>query len=361
MITFFILVLLLYCFTFLWLFFYALKIKKISNIYEARFTFSILIPFRNEGENILNLLKSIEKIKYDFTKFEVILIDDNENEFLIDTDEYSFKIIKIPNKRTTNSPKKDALTLGVQQANFNYIITVDADCEVPQNWLQNYNNYLTENIDKELVIGQVEIKNNYSFLQIFQSIEFDVLQALTQGSYAINQAFMCNGANLCFSKKMFSQLNGYQGNTNISSGDDVFLLQKVMQKNPKLVGFCKSNEKVVTNAVTTWKSIWNQRLRWASKTKAYQSYFAKYLAILVFFTQFITLLTWSYLLTINWNKMLFLILILKYLVHLLLLFSIQKFKIKPLIYSILFELYYTIFTLLLSFVSLSNPKIKWKN
>ena len=360
MITFSFISLILYYITFFALFLACFNLKTNSKNFEQKIKFTILIPFRNELENLPKLLKSINELNYDFSKFEVILIDDNVEKCKINLTNLKFETIIIPNKRSTNSPKKDALTLGVNLAKHTFIITVDADCEVPENWLQNYNNYLSQNTDKELVIGQVEIKSNNSLLQIFQVIEFDVLQAVTMGSYAVNQAFMCNGANLCFTKNIFNEVKGYHGNTHIASGDDVFLLQKIKSIQPKSIGFCKATEKVVTNPVSSWKSLYYQRLRWASKTVAYDSFFAKYLAFLVFFTQLICIFSFGYLIFIHFNKTLFSLLILKYLIHLLLLFKIQKFTIKTLIYSLFFEIYYVFFSIFITISSLLKKKVKWK-
>ena len=43
-------------------------------------TFSILVPFRNEAENLPILLESISKLKYPTNLFEVLLIDDASEE-----------------------------------------------------------------------------------------------------------------------------------------------------------------------------------------------------------------------------------------------------------------------------------------
>ncbi|MFY7810261.1 MAG: glycosyltransferase [Flavobacterium sp.] len=355
-----VIVLSIYSITFLYLFWACFFVKTNFIKQPQNFNFSILIPFRNEAENLSKLLESIQELNYDFSKFEVILIDDNEYKSTINFQQFNFQYRHISNIRTTQSPKKDALTIGIEMAKFPNIITVDADCVVPNDWLQNYNNYLSQNIEKELVIGQVQIKNNPSLLATFQSIEFDVLQAITMGSYAVNHAFMCNGANLCFSKNIFMKVNGYQGNTNIASGDDVFLLQKVMNLNPKLVGFNLSTNKVITNPVKTWKLLFNQRLRWASKTVAYQSIFAKYIAILVFVTQLFTIISILYLFFFDFNEVLFSTLILKFTTQLLLLFKIQKIKLKTIIYAYLFEIYYLIFSVIIALASITKPKNKWK-
>jgi hypothetical protein len=117
---------------------------------------------------------------------------------------------------------------------------------------------------------------------------------------------------------------------------------------------------VITNPVKTWKLLFNQRLRWASKTVAYQSIFAKYIAILVFVTQLFTIISILYLFFFDFNEVLFSTLILKFTTQLLLLFKIQKIKLKTIIYAYLFEIYYLIFSVIIALASITKPKNKWK-
>ena len=69
----------------------------------------------------------------------------------------------------------------------------------------------------------------------------------------------------------------------MASGDDVFLLQKAMKKHSEQVHFLKSKDTIVhTKPVSSWSELFSQRVRWASKTSAYQSVFGKDLAVIVF-------------------------------------------------------------------------------
>ena len=52
------------------------KLKKSSNDVIPNEMISIIIPFRNEEENILINLKSIESQRYPIEKYEVIYVDD---------------------------------------------------------------------------------------------------------------------------------------------------------------------------------------------------------------------------------------------------------------------------------------------
>ena len=86
----------------------------------------------------------------------------------------------------------------------------------------------------EMVASGVCYVPKKDFLSAFQNLDFLSLQGATIGSFGINQPFMCNGANFAYSKQFFKELNGFQGNETIASGDDVFLLQRNMPPGKEL-------------------------------------------------------------------------------------------------------------------------------
>ena len=250
-------------------------------------SFSIVIPCRNEAENLPQLLESINSLEYPSGKFEILLIDDaSEDEsfnicsaFIKTHPNYDIRLLE--NIRTSNSPKKDAITTAIESAKFEYIITTDADCQVPKNWLQAFNEEL-QSKSVDMLAGPVSfINENSSYLTTFQDLDLLSLQIAGAGSFALNKAFMCNGANLCYKKIAFEAVNGFSGNVQISSGDDVFLLQKFVAENKK-VRFLKNREAIiVTKPQPTLKALLSQRIRWAAKTPAYKSVFSKLIGISV--------------------------------------------------------------------------------
>ena len=42
--------------------------------------FSVIVPFRNEAENLMSLLHSFQKLNYPLHQFEIILVDDFSND-----------------------------------------------------------------------------------------------------------------------------------------------------------------------------------------------------------------------------------------------------------------------------------------
>jgi glycosyltransferase involved in cell wall biosynthesis len=279
-------ILLIYLITIGWLIFGFTKINSFGYLgLTPKTSFSIIVPFRNEAENLPVLLESFSKLNYPTDLFEVILVDDESEERLQIAD-YRLQITTINNIRVSSSPKKDAITTAMQIVKTNWVITTDADCVVPKNWLLALDNYIQLN-HVSMIAGAVTYDCQNSFLHHFQQLDLVSLQGATIGSFGIKKGFMCNGANFAYTQSFFQKLNGFEGNGTIASGDDVFLLQKALSQYPEKVAYLKSKNTIVTTKpVNDWKSLFYQRVRWASKTTSYQSAFGKRLGLLVFMGNF---------------------------------------------------------------------------
>lgn len=243
--------------------------------------FSVVVPFRNEKENLNILLKSLERLNYPKEKFEVILVDDDSTDGFRLT-EYNINVTCIRNIRKSNSPKKDAIETAIETARFDWIITTDADCKFYPDWLRVLDNFIRDNEKATMVCGQVLPDGKQTFLDNFQLIDFMGLQSATMGSFGIGKPFMCNGANFTYKKDFFKELNAFENNNHIAGGDDVFLLQKAVKAFPGKVFYLRNQEHTVyTKPVSGWEELFFQRVRWAAKSKSYNSIFGKMLAVVV--------------------------------------------------------------------------------
>ncbi len=259
----------LYILLIIWVIFEMTKIKteNFDKIPPAK-KFSILIPFRNEEKNLKKLVDSLNHLNYPSSLFEVIFINDrstDQGEKIIHQNIHvPYQLISIRKKNT--SPKKEALEKGINLAKFPYIITTDADCILPENWLMEYNGKWREKNTK-MILGPVKYSDKPSFINQFQILEFLSLQAFTMAGVACGNPFLSNGANLSFLKKAFQQVDGYTGNKHIVSGDDVFLTEKFRKNFPGEIKFLKSPGAIVnTHAQPDRKNLFQQKIRWASKS-----------------------------------------------------------------------------------------------
>lgn len=322
--------------------------------------FTIIVPFRNEAENLPKLLDSFSKLNYPTELFEVLLVDDDsEEEFIVK--DLKFAILLIKNIRVSNSPKKDAISTAMQFVKTDWIVTTDADCVVKENWLLTLDNYI-QNHEVYMIAGAVTYDCENSFLHHFQQLDLASLQGATIGSFGIGKGFMCNGANFAYTKSLFEKLNGFDGNNKIASGDDVFLLQKAIARFPEEVHYLKSeNNIVLTKPVNNWKSLFYQRVRWASKTGSYQSGFGIGLGLVVFGGNIGLLFVVCCLLFGKGNEyLLIFFLFMKFLVDAVLIYKANRFLTKNrLHYLVLSSLLYPFFSVSVAFYSLFG-KYEWK-
>ncbi len=346
----------LYGFFILWITIGCFKIEWFRSTFESpKHTFSIVVPFRNENHTLPTLLSSFSKLNYPKELFEVILVDDDSFQpFLIHNTPFSIKVIQ--NERQSASPKKDAIRTAIRNSKFDWIITTDADCEVPENWLLVLDNYIQKQPKARMVCGMVFSKITNDFLGRFQLLDFASLQSATIGTFGIGRPLMCNGANFAYQKDFFEELNGFVGNDNIASGDDVFLLQKAIKKQPNNIFYLRSNDfTVVTHPVLGWKGMFLQRVRWASKTKAYQNSFAKVLAFVVLFGNLGFILS---VLGLLWDLSFLILILFKLLVDFVLL--LQSKKTNPIFY-VLSGFIYPFFSFAVGVYVFINKKYIWKD
>lgn len=337
------------------------RMKRFSKKeFTPKTSFTIVVPFRNEKENLPNLLHSISLLNYPKELVEIILVDDDSEEvFSVQDLVFSMKVIK--NERKSNSPKKDAIETAIQVAKNDWIITTDADCLVQKNWLTTFDQYIQEN-EVEMVASGVCYIPKSDFLSAFQNLDFLSLQGATIGSFGIGKPFMCNGANFAYSKQFFKELNGFQGNETIASGDDVFLLQKAVSFSPKKVGFLLAKESIVaTKPVDTWSELFQQRVRWASKSTGYSSVYGKMLAIVVFsgnLAWILSFLLWLVGFLLDQNIFM-LFVALKFLIDFILIYKTANFFESKLQYVLVSSLLYPFFSVSVAVYSLFG-NYNWK-
>lgn len=259
---------------------------------KTKTTFSIVIPFKNEASNIPLLLQSLEALTYPHKLFEVILVDDestDESVALIETykkQNTRLQLTVIPNKRYSGSPKKDAIAVGVEKAEYDWIVTTDADCQVPHKWLSVLNAFI-QSKNPHMVVMPVTYRITNKFLDKFQYLDFLSLTGCTAGGFGLGLPFMCSGANLAYRKATFNTVNGYEGNNHIAGGDDIFLMEKISKAYKGKVRYLKSvKARVTTLPQPNWGGLLHQRQRWAAKASAYHNPFAKLVATVVFLMNF---------------------------------------------------------------------------
>ncbi len=227
-------------------------------------TLSLVIPFRNESFRLLRLLNQLIEESKNFPDLKIILVNDHSTDSTLEEINEVVKnhanIVLIP---TEGPGKKMTVWSGMKLVSSPFVITLDADVILPQHWLESVIS-ISENTNMDLVILPVFAKSDDSFFGNLQETEFSSLTAVTGASAMSGNALMCNGANLFFKRDFyFAHIDKLR--LDISSGDDMFLLQAVKEKGQLKYAFSRSLI-IEIETEKRWNNFFRQRVRWAGKT-----------------------------------------------------------------------------------------------
>lgn len=259
--------------------FLQLKPFSIPGAFRPLEKFSIIIPARNEEENIGACLHSILSQNYPPSLFEIIVVDDFSTDHtasVVEKLQHQYTNLKLINLsrelegKSLNAYKKKAIEIGIGNSTGDWIVTTDADCFVTKNWLSSFAAFIQQQ-QPVFVAAPVVFVNSGTILSTFQYIDFATMQGITAASVSVGFHSMCNGANLAYRKDAFYKVNGFAGIDTIASGDDMLLMNKIKLQFPSKIAFLFSKDAIVsTTPMPDWKSFFNQRIRWASKADKYK-------------------------------------------------------------------------------------------
>jgi cellulose synthase/poly-beta-1,6-N-acetylglucosamine synthase-like glycosyltransferase len=261
---------------FLFTIFIGLKKLKSSQLNQIPKEFvSIIIPFRNESENIISNIRSIVEQNFPKENYEVIYVDDDstDNSFQILNDypkPKNVKLLSLPNDYSPNAHKKRAIRYGIENSEGDIIITTDADCVYSKNWLDS----MLSNFDDAtgFISGPVEFLDDDGMFFKLQKLEFAGLVITGAGLIGIGKPTICNAANIAYRKKTFEEINGFYDHMDLSSGDDELLMQKIAKDTKYKVKFSLLIDSIVKTAASkNINGFYHQRKRWASKGLFYKN------------------------------------------------------------------------------------------
>ena len=324
-------------------------------------TVSILVAARNEENNILSCLESLDNLEYPENKLEIIIVDDAsaDNTLNIVSDfihgKQKFRVIYLqPNEDAKLKGKVRAMAAGIKIATGEIILTTDADCVVNPIWAKTIASYYIEGVG---VVNGFTSQTASNVFSGMQAIDFIYLLFIASGTINLGKPVSCIGNNMSFRKKAYEETGGFE-NLPFSVTEDFLLLNSIQKLGKYRVIYPFNKDSlVISEPASSLKELFNQKKRWAVGGIDTPP-LGLGLMLWSFLTNLFLLLTpfffsavWLYLLIFKVSIDLFVLLP----VH-------QRLGLqKNLKYFLVFEIYYIIYVLLLPFVVLFNKKVKWKD
>ena len=227
---------------------------------------TIWIAARNEEDNIINCLRSIEKLNYPIESLQVSIGNDNsedKTESLVKQfikDKLYFQLIDIQKVINHQRGKANVLANLYEYSTGKYFLICDADVTVNPDWVKG----MIANFEKDSNVGhQVGITSIRGSLiwHHFQSIDW--LHALTLLKIAADLKIPLTGLgnNSAVTRKGYEATGGY-AKIPFSITEDFALFHEVVKKD---FGFKNSINREVFNQtlpMVTLKEFLHQRKRW---------------------------------------------------------------------------------------------------
>jgi len=178
---------------------------------------SVVIPFRNEADNLETLLGSLGRQKYKGF-IEIVLVNDSSTDNSVGVIHNAAHKCPIPvklvesiyNQEIALTSKQQALDLGVRSSRYGCIVFTDADMQFDEHWVYSLVKvYLTGAL---MVFGHTSLcgqrKDMFALWQSFQ------LEYLFTIAYAFNKAGITGssmGNNMLIDRKAYESIGGQEG------------------------------------------------------------------------------------------------------------------------------------------------------
>lgn len=333
---------------------------------------TIILPVRNEENNIIRCLDCLSNQNYPNTLLEIIVSDDFSSDqtvavcraYISSAHQSKHQINLIMSSEDFGTGKKAAIAHAINHSRGQLILTTDADCTMGPDWVKSFVS-IFESSNPSMITGFVKIAPTPNFFSAMQALEFLSLSASSAMTVIRNKPLMCNGANLAFSKSAFLEAGGYRYGGVDATGDDTYLMLKIAEKNPASVLFNNNRSGIVTTKPeANLGMLVTQRIRWASKIRNYKEQYIKRTGIFIFALNFliISLIVLALAGAVSW-KIVFAIWMLKVTADLFVLipgsvFASQKYLLLLILPAGLLYPFYSMAGMLLS---LGKFGYRWKD
>ncbi|MBI5464827.1 MAG: glycosyltransferase [Ignavibacteriales bacterium] len=239
---------------------------------------TVIVPARNEQENLSRCLDALLAQTYPAEKVQIIISDDGSEDRTAEiVRSYALKNPRIqlvqlgmeknyrPTKKRGRKP--EAIACAIEHAAAEIVLTTDADCETSPTWVAEMVSYFTPEVG--FVSGPVAELPRPEFFARLRALEFFGLVLTSAGRIGIQSPINASGANLAFRRSLYQATGGFDFNA--IKSDEETLMHKVFIRQLGKIAFASApGAKVFTRPSRSVRSFWHQRLRWGEMQGRYE-------------------------------------------------------------------------------------------
>ncbi len=322
--------------------------------YEPRV--SVIVAARNEEAHIGECVASLLALEYPSDKLELVVVNDGSTdrtgEIVESYRDPRLRCIPAGTARGNLRGKANAVAKGVDKTTGEIIMLTDADCIVPAGWIRETVKYFEETTG---VVGGYTLLRSRSLFEAVQTIDWIYLFNLASSMAGWGIPLTAIGNNFAVRRSAYYQVGGFS-HIPFSVTEDYALARAVYEKTHYALKFPVDPGMLVESSpCRDIAQLFRQKQRWGvggldmvarGKIITAVGWFAK---LSLFAAAFSGKLALVLVLVVAGAELAFVGMPLK------------KFgRLSKLLYFPVFELYFTLYVLLIPFVAYFSKKVVWK-
>jgi cellulose synthase/poly-beta-1,6-N-acetylglucosamine synthase-like glycosyltransferase len=243
--------------------------QNARTLYDASRPVSLIIPIHNEGRRMEGLLRSLLAQDY---PAEIIFVDDCSDDespamlvqFVKDAARRGMDNCRIITLKENPGPnrKQYALSAGIAEAQGDYLLFTDGDCEAPPSWIRAMTCRMNDAAIGAVIGPVFKKKQGKGFFFLYQCYDHAVRYNYLAGAIGLGAAGGGFGNNLIVSRTALDSVGGYNAVPS-SPTEDAALISLIRSRGRYRVRAIASDDAAVeTGAEKTWRGFISQTLRW---------------------------------------------------------------------------------------------------
>ncbi len=238
---------------------------------------SILVAARNEEENILRCLKSLQNLDYPKENLQILIgndaSDDNTKQIIEDfinnkiSENAYFELFDITQNITDLKGKTNVLAQLVHHATGEYFFFTDADIAVPPTWINGMLSSMQNNLQNDSESKKIGIITGFTLIEgenIFhhlQSLDWSLALGMVRAFGTFNLPVTAMGNNMAVSREAYEACGGYE-KVGFSLVEDFALFRAIIDKGFGFKNIISKQITAFSMPILSFKKLLEQRKRW---------------------------------------------------------------------------------------------------
>lgn len=325
-------------------------------------TVSVIIAARNEQQNIRSCLESIVRVSYPKECLEIVVVNDRSSdgtEQIVREYVAKFPFVRLINAEPDASGKllgkANAVAQGIEQSEGEIILFTDADCIVPERWIEETVKYF-DTPSVGIVAGFTKLRAGNVF-ESLQALDWFVLFSIAAATTRLRFPVTAVGNNLAVRRSAYEAVGGYAG-IPFSVTEDYALFHAITRDGKYVAKFPIDPGMLVTSQpCATVTELYHQKKRWFAGGADMEwknlalfgvGYVFKALLVASLFAGAFTAFAVAFTLKTAVD-------------YVLVRPTLNAFGMQQLVWYFLpFELYYTLYVLMFPPLVVFRPNVRWK-